>query len=103
MTNYVVVGENAGASKLAAIKKLSVSTLDEDGFLALIGSRKGKLDAKAKEKLAKEEEKIKKEAAAMTKLEKAQESQTDGKAGVARCVSSALKIDRLLPSRSALL
>lgn len=70
VTSYVVLGESAGPSKLAAIERLSVSTLDEDGFLALIGSRKGKLDAKTKDKLAKAEEKIKKEAAEMARMEK---------------------------------
>lgn len=38
-TDYVVVGENAGASKLEKIEKLSLKTLDEDGYFDLIRSR----------------------------------------------------------------
>ncbi len=38
-TDYVVVGENAGASKLEKIQKLNLKTLDEDGLFDLIRSR----------------------------------------------------------------
>jgi BRCT domain type II-containing protein len=38
-TSYVIVGANAGPSKLATIKKNGLKTLDEDGFLNLIGTR----------------------------------------------------------------
>ncbi|KAH9928881.1 DNA replication factor C, large subunit [Fomitopsis serialis] len=41
-TSYVVVGSDAGPSKLAAIKKNNLKTIDEDGFLDLIGTRKEK-------------------------------------------------------------
>ncbi|EJD42440.1 DNA replication factor C, large subunit [Auricularia subglabra TFB-10046 SS5] len=58
-TSYVIVGANAGASKIKALEKHGIPTLDEDGFLALIGTRKGFLDEKTKEKLRKEEEKLK--------------------------------------------
>lgn len=38
-TSYVVVGEDAGPSKLNAIKKHNLPTLNEDGFLYLIATR----------------------------------------------------------------
>jgi replication factor C subunit 1 len=59
-TSYVVLGENAGPSKLAAIKKNGLKTLSEDEFLELIGSRVGPsgqgkaLDPKLKQKMEKE-------------------------------------------------
>lgn len=40
-TSFVVVGENAGPSKVDKIKKLGVKTLDEDGFFDLIRNRCG--------------------------------------------------------------
>lgn len=40
-TSYVVVGRDAGSSKLAKIEALKLKTLDEDGLLALIASSKG--------------------------------------------------------------
>lgn len=49
-TDYVVVGENAGASKLEKIEKFNLKTLDEDGLFDLIRSKSvGKLPAKAPE------------------------------------------------------
>ncbi|EJF60036.1 DNA replication factor C, large subunit [Dichomitus squalens LYAD-421 SS1] len=39
-TSYVVLGADAGPSKLKAIAKNNLKTLDEDGFLALIATRK---------------------------------------------------------------
>ncbi|KAI0709836.1 DNA replication factor C, large subunit [Earliella scabrosa] len=39
-TSYVVVGLDAGPSKLKAIEKNKLKTLDEDGFLNLIATRK---------------------------------------------------------------
>lgn len=58
VTSFVVVGENAGPSKLDKIAKLKVATLDEDGFFQLIRDRSGKkLDKKAIEVLEKEEKK----------------------------------------------
>ncbi|KAI1315277.1 hypothetical protein EDD11_001009 [Mortierella claussenii] len=35
-TTYVIVGDDAGQSKLEKVKKLKIRTLDEDGFLELI-------------------------------------------------------------------
>ncbi|KAG6849470.1 hypothetical protein H0H93_008197 [Arthromyces matolae] len=67
-TDFVVLGDNAGPSKLAAIKKHAIRTLNEDEFLALVGDRQGgKLDEKTKKKMEKEEAAIK---AAARELEK---------------------------------
>lgn len=38
-TSYVVLGENAGPSKLKKIKDLGLSSIDEDGLLELIRTR----------------------------------------------------------------
>jgi replication factor C subunit 1 len=49
-TDYVVLGEGAGASKLEKIEKLNLKTLDEDELFDLIRKRSaGKLPAKAPE------------------------------------------------------
>ncbi|KAI0301881.1 replication factor RFC1 C terminal domain-containing protein [Multifurca ochricompacta] len=58
-TNYVVLGNDAGPSKLAAIKKHNLKTLSEDEFLHLIATRKGPGDGKGlseKERKKKEKE-----------------------------------------------
>ncbi|CCO28227.1 hypothetical protein BN14_02220 [Rhizoctonia solani AG-1 IB] len=52
------------------VASLGVKTLDEDGFLNLIGTREGKLDAKAQEKQKQEEEKIKQAARDMERRER---------------------------------
>ena len=66
-TDYVVLGDNAGDSKLRAIKKHGLKTLTEDEFLALIGSRnkdgKVKVDEKTRKKMEKEQAEIEKAAA----------------------------------------
>jgi replication factor C subunit 1 len=69
-TSYVVVGEGAGPGKMKKVASLGVKTLDEDGFLNLIGTREGKLDAKAQEKQKQEEEKIKQAARDMERRER---------------------------------
>lgn len=59
-TSYVVIGDNAGAGKLAVVEKNKLKKLDEDGFLDLIRTRgAGELDESAKKKIAAEEKKIK--------------------------------------------
>ncbi|KAG8963841.1 hypothetical protein FRC03_002525, partial [Tulasnella sp. 419] len=69
-TDYVVLGEGAGPKKLEIVKKLGVKTLDEDGFLNLVATREGVLDDKTKDKMRKEEAKIREAAAEMEKREK---------------------------------
>jgi len=75
-TNYVVLGDNAGQSKLAAIKKHNLKTLTEDEFLNLIATRKGPGDGKGlsekeKKKKDKEEKAIRDSAKEMEAREKA--------------------------------
>lgn len=78
-TDFVVLGDNAGPSKIAAIKKHGIRTVNEDEFLALIGSRKGgKVDEKTKKKMEKEEAAIKE---AAKELEKREENEKRTYAG----------------------
>ena len=79
-TDYVVLGDNAGPSKIAAIKKHGINTLNEDEFLNLIATRKGlgngKIDEKTKKKMDKEKEEIRKAAKEMEKREQTAHSST---------------------------
>lgn len=74
-TKFVVLGTDAGPSKLKKIKELGIKTIDEDGLAQLIrtlppnGGDSKAADA-YKEKQAKEEQKIKEAAAEMEKEEK---------------------------------
>lgn len=75
-TSFVVLGEDAGPSKLAKIKSMGIKTIDENGLFDLIrklpaygGSGKGAQKAQEKKKV--EEEKILKQAAEMEAEEKA--------------------------------
>ncbi|KAF9317635.1 hypothetical protein BG003_000574 [Podila horticola] len=43
-TNFLVVGEEAGQSKIEKAKKLKINTIDEDGFLDLIRNSPAKTD-----------------------------------------------------------
>lgn len=83
-TSFVVLGDNAGPSKLAALKKHGLRTLSEDEFLELIGTRVGpggpgggQLDEKTRKKMEKEEEAIKK---AAKELERREKQEAKGKA-----------------------
>lgn len=69
----MVVGENAGASKLAKIKEKKIKTLTEDEFLDLIRTRKATLDDKQKAALKKQEDKVKEQAMEMEKREAEEE------------------------------
>lgn len=69
-TSYVVVGADAGPSKLAAIKKHGLQTLNEDEWLTLIASRTPDVnDAKLKKKLEKEQDAIRQAAHEMERRE----------------------------------
>ena len=74
-TSFVVLGSDAGPSKLRKIQELSLKTINEDGLLQLIRSLPanggdGKAAEKNNEKKKAEMEKIKKEAEEMEKEEK---------------------------------
>lgn len=76
VTSYVILGDNAGPAKLAAIKKHGLKTLDEDGFMNLIRTRKGsEVDKKTKAKMEKEETAIRKAAEEMEKAERRAEKE----------------------------
>ena len=90
-TSFVVLGDDAGPSKLAKIKAQGIKTIDENGLFDLIrklpaygGSGKGA--QKAQEKKKAEEEKILKDAAEMEAQEKAKlaEQAKAAKAAAAR-------------------
>ena len=72
-TSYVVLGADAGPSKLKAIEKNKLKTLDEDGFLNLIATRvtdDSMLDDKTRKKIEKEQEAIRQNAKEMEQREK---------------------------------
>jgi replication factor C subunit 1 len=73
-TSYVIVGENAGESKLKKIKDLGLKTLNEDEFIALIATREGaEPDEKQIKAMQKEEQRIKDAAKEMERKEKEEE------------------------------
>lgn len=80
------MGEGAGPKKLETIKKLGIDTVDEDGFLDLIATRKGVLDAATKEKMKKDEEKIKKDAKEMEVREREAAKEAEKAGGPAKYV-----------------
>jgi replication factor C subunit 1 len=79
VTNYVVLGSNAGPSKLAVIKKHGLKTLSEDAFLEMIATREvggeGGIgyDEKTRKKMEKEQEAIRKGAKELEKREREME------------------------------
>jgi replication factor C subunit 1 len=81
-TDFVVLGDDAGPSKLRKIKELGIRTIDEAGLFYLIktmpphgGSGKGA--EKAKQKQEEEEQKIREEAAQMEREEKARKAEAE--------------------------
>ncbi len=101
-TSYVVLGTDAGPSKLKKIHAMGIKTIDEDGLTQLIEKltavgAKGDSKAQAayKEKQRKEEEKIREQAAEMEKEEKRRQKEsnatkaaTDGKKASASAASA---------------
>lgn len=74
-TSYVVLGSDAGPSKLRKIQDMKIKTINEDGLLELIrrlpaNGGDGKAAEKNMEKKRAEEEKIRKEAEEMEKEER---------------------------------
>lgn len=79
-TSFVVLGDDAGPSKLAKIKSIGIKTIDENGLFDLIrklpafgGTGKGAQKAQEKKKV--EEEKIKQQVAEMEAEEKAKKAE----------------------------
>ncbi|KAI0161568.1 replication factor RFC1 C terminal domain-containing protein [Xylariaceae sp. FL1272] len=90
-TSYVILGEDAGPSKLAKIKQHSIKTINEEGLFELIrrlpaGGGNGKGAEKVRQKRKEEEEKIKKQAAEMEREERERKAEQEKarKAAVAR-------------------
>ncbi|KAH9853277.1 DNA replication factor C large subunit [Lenzites betulinus] len=80
-TSYVILGADAGPSKLKAIEKNKLKTLDEDGFLKLIATRvvdESALDDKTRKKMAREKEAIRENAKEMERREKQVAKETTG-------------------------
>jgi replication factor C subunit 1 len=106
-TDYVVLGDNAGPSKLAAIKKHNLKSLSEDEFLDLIATRKGPGDGKGlsekeKKKKDKEEKAIRDSAKEMEAREKAIKAAGSGSGATRGCAESLLlgnQIDTATGSR----
>lgn len=74
-TSYVVLGDDAGPSKLTKIREHKIKTINEEGLFELIrrlpaGGGSGKGAEKVRQKRKEEEEKIKKQAAEMEQEEK---------------------------------
>lgn len=96
-TSYVVLGQDAGPSKLKKIKDLGIKTIDENGLFELIkrlpaygGTGKGA--EKAREKKKADEDRVKREALEMELEEKARKAASDkaaAKAAAARGATSA--------------
>ncbi|KAJ6789393.1 hypothetical protein PWT90_00946 [Aphanocladium album] len=91
-TSFVVLGDDAGPSKLAKIKSFGIKTIDENGLFDLIrklpahgGTGKGA--QKAQEKKKAEEEKIKQQIAEMEAEEKAKRAAEAKAAKAAASVS----------------
>lgn len=81
-TDFVVLGDDAGPSKLRKIKDLGIKTIDEQGLFYLIkslpgGGGSGKGAEKAKQKREEEEKKIRDEAAKMEKEEKERKAEAE--------------------------
>ncbi|WRT63728.1 uncharacterized protein IL334_000651 [Kwoniella shivajii] len=75
-TSFVIVGDNAGASKLKTIHEKKIPTMTEEEFFEFIRSRKGgQLDEKAMKAKQAEEKKIKQQAEEMEKREKEEEKE----------------------------
>ncbi|GAW03798.1 purine nucleotide binding protein [Lentinula edodes] len=94
-TNYVVLGEDAGPSKLKAIQKHGLKTLDEDQFLDLIATRKGSgkgLDEKTRKKMEKEQDAIKAVAQEMEKKEKKAMKEAESGTGSSKVVDPSTQL-----------
>jgi replication factor C subunit 1 len=89
-TNYVVLGTDAGPSKLHKIREMSIKTIDEDGLTQLIekltaagNQGDSKAQAAHRDKQRKEEEKIRKQAEEMEQEEKSRQKEEKAAAAAA--------------------
>ncbi|KAI1817078.1 DNA replication factor C, large subunit [Poronia punctata] len=105
-TSYVVLGDDAGPSKLAKIKAHGIKTINEEGLFELIrrlpaGGGSGKGAEKVRQKREEEEEKIKKQAAEMEQEEKRkrEEQEKARKTAVARGATTATQASQPPPAQ----
>ncbi|OJA19956.1 hypothetical protein AZE42_03717 [Rhizopogon vesiculosus] len=103
-TSYVILGDNAGPSKLTAIKKHNLQTLSEDEFLNLIATREGPggpggggFDEKTKKKMAKDQGAIKQAAKELERREKQALKEAEKSGSSKHDVSSQLWTTRYAP------
>ncbi|KAL2197161.1 replication factor RFC1 C terminal domain-containing protein [Corynascus similis CBS 632.67] len=102
-TDFVVLGDDAGPSKLRKIKEHGIKTIDEDGLFYLIRTMPahggtGKGAEKAKQKQEAEEKKIREEAARMEKEEQARKVEAEAaakKAAAARGTTASVSAPAL--------
>jgi replication factor C subunit 1 len=104
-TSYVVLGSDAGPSKLEKIKSMNIKTINEDGLFELVrrlppSGGSSKAAEKEMEKKRAEEEKAKRNAAEMAKEERrlAAESEAAAKRAAAARGLSTAPPPRALPS-----
>ncbi|KAJ9141837.1 Replication factor C subunit 1 [Pleurostoma richardsiae] len=81
-TTFVVLGDDAGPSKLAKIKQHGIKTIDENGLFQLIRTAPanggtGKGAEKAKQKREEDEERVKQQAAEIDREEKARKAEAE--------------------------
>ncbi|KAI1322954.1 replication factor RFC1 C terminal domain-containing protein [Xylariaceae sp. FL0255] len=100
-TSYVILGEDAGPSKLTKIRDFGIKTINEEGLFELIrrlpaGGGGGKGAEKVRQKRKEEEEKIKQQAAEMEKEEKAKKTEQEKarKAAVARGATAPTQVSQ---------
>ncbi|KAK3490613.1 replication factor RFC1 C terminal domain-containing protein [Neurospora hispaniola] len=105
-TDFVVLGDDAGPSKLRKIKEHGIKTIDEEGLFYLIrtmpaGGGTGKGAEKAKQKREEEEKKVREEAERLDREEKALRLAAEKeakKAAAARGVSGPVPAALPIPS-----
>ncbi|AEO71732.1 a5a3a6e7-1969-48c3-b0a9-c5ac584c6b3a [Thermothielavioides terrestris] len=93
-TDFVVLGDDAGPSKLRKIKEHGIKTIDEEGLFYLIRTMPayggaGKGAEKAKQKQEAEERKVREEAARMEKEEQARQAEAEKAAKAAAAARGA--------------
>ncbi|KAJ4368854.1 DNA replication factor C complex subunit Rfc1 [Neocucurbitaria cava] len=104
-TSYVVLGTDAGPSKLEKIRAMDIKTIDEDGLTLLIeklteAGNKGDSKAQAayKEKQRKEEDKIREQAAEIEKEEIRRQKEVQTAAAGSKTASASTTTTRAINS-----
>jgi replication factor C subunit 1 len=105
-TSYVVLGTDAGPSKLKKIRDMEIKTIDEDGLTLLIeklteAGNKGDSKAQAayKDKQRKEEEKIKEQAAELEKEDKKRQKELNASKPASAATAASQSTEPAVDSR----